>query len=138
MKHRQGRMQALHSPQNLHCHRTPAVSAHSLLPIWTNLEQQRANAKSSSSPVNIELAPTVSLDKPCDRNARYSVSELYRGVSLTTHQIIHDTPHMCGHFVGSRVWVVRKYLEYRYFRSSDQLDFAIVASIDECDESSSL
>ena len=47
------------------CHRAPAVSAHSLLPICTSREQHRANANTSSSPVNIELAPTISADKPC-------------------------------------------------------------------------
>jgi len=42
----------------------PAVSAHCLLPISTSLEQQRANAKISSWPVNMELEPTTSLDNP--------------------------------------------------------------------------
>jgi hypothetical protein len=40
------------------------ISAHSLLPICTNLEQHLANAKNSSSPENIEETPTLSADNP--------------------------------------------------------------------------
>lgn len=49
---------------NLDFYGCPAVSAHSLLPICTNREHALANANTSSSPVNIELLPTTSVDKP--------------------------------------------------------------------------
>ena len=49
---------------DIYHYRIPAVSAHSLLPICTRREQQRANAKTSSSPVNIELALTTSFERP--------------------------------------------------------------------------
>lgn len=43
----------------------PASPIHSALPISTNLEQHRANAKISSSPLNIDAPPTISAGRPC-------------------------------------------------------------------------
>jgi hypothetical protein len=42
----------------------PELSAHCLLPISTRREQHRANANISSSPVNIDEAPTTSAGNP--------------------------------------------------------------------------
>lgn len=48
------------TPQGISPHYSlPALSAHSLVPICTNLEHALANAKTSSSPENNELVPTL-------------------------------------------------------------------------------
>ena len=47
------------------CYLIPACSIHSALPIWTNREQHRANANNSSSPLNMDAAPTTSAGRPC-------------------------------------------------------------------------
>ena len=52
------------SAHNVRAQKRPAVSAHSLLPICTSREQALANANTSSSPVNMELVPTMSLESP--------------------------------------------------------------------------
>ena len=68
MTHRTGRTgtvaESRGPPEAAVLYRIPAVSAHSLLPICTRREQQRAKAKTSSSPVNMEVALTTSVDKP--------------------------------------------------------------------------
>lgn len=51
--------------QDCYCYLIPACSIHSALPIWTNREQHRANANSSSSPLNMDAAPTTSAGRPC-------------------------------------------------------------------------
>jgi hypothetical protein len=87
-------------------YRCPAVSAHSLLPICTNREHALANANTSSSPVNIELLPTVSVDNPyfwCEVSFCEIVSPSSQRIvdcgtrcerKKETYQIVHYTSHM--------------------------------------------
>jgi hypothetical protein len=98
----------------------PAVSAHSLLPISTRREQQRAKAKTSSSPVNMELALTTSLERPY-YEGRVSSGSGPR-MSQTTHEIIHDTAHMSRDFSRLLVWIVGEHFEDRHLGGHKELD----------------
>jgi len=64
----------------------PAVSAHSLLPICTRREQARANAKTSSSPVNMEVAPTTSFDRP------WSIARMISAILTYTERDLQGHP----------------------------------------------
>ena len=98
--------------------RAPAVSAHSLLPIWTSREQHRANANSSSSPVNMELAPTRSLGKPWHQKRLFS---LITKIDAKTYEVIHDAPHMVGNFPLLAIGIVGEDLVYGYLGRHEQL-----------------
>ena len=72
-------------------HWCPEVSAHSLLPICTNREQQRAKAKISSSPLNMELVPMTDSESPY----RHSHQVRSREESIeVAYQVIHDASLM--------------------------------------------
>lgn len=105
--------------------RAPAVSAHSLLPIWTSREQHRANANSSSSPVNMELAPTRSLGKPWHQKRLFS---LITKIDAKTYEVIHDAPHMVGDLPLLAIGIVREDFVYRYLGRHEELRLGIGVS----------
>jgi len=100
-------------------HFVQAISAHSLLPISTRREQARANAKTSSSPVNIELPPTMSVDSPYGKNG---VSDDWKKMTVAiTDEIVHDATHMVRQVLCFNCWVIGEHLKDRHFRGHKQL-----------------